>query len=115
MFMSRGLSCHCVLFSVCVYPPYVKMVLAARCMFIVLSSSISQVLSGMCIYVNPYVTADFCPSFRGIAGIVIEISTAAWCPLPHLEAEQGIFMETVALCPLFIERLSSSPGYDEPY
>src|SRR4029434_6158740 len=114
MFVSRGLSCHCVLFSVCVYPPCVKIVLAARCiycMFIVLSSSISQVLSGMCIYVNPYVTADFCPSFRGLAGIVIEISTAAWCPLPHLEAEQVLFLETAAFCPLPTERLSSSPEY----
>ena len=34
MFVSRGLSCHCVLFSVCVYPPCVKMVLAARCIYV---------------------------------------------------------------------------------
>ena len=34
MFVSRGLSCHCVLFSVCVYPPCVKMVLATRCIYV---------------------------------------------------------------------------------
>ena len=72
MFVSRGLSCHCVLFSVCVYPPCVKMVLAARCIYVhcsVLFSS--QVLSGMCIYVDPYVYCWFLSStsFRGLAGI----------------------------------------------
>ena len=41
--------------------------------------------------------------------------TADCCPLLHLEAEQVIFLETVAVCPLFTERLSGSPGYDGPY
>src|SRR4029434_6171444 len=37
--------------------------------------------------------------------------TADYCPLPHLEAEQVICLETVAVCHLIIEMLSSSPGY----
>ena len=37
--------------------------------------------------------------------------TADYCPLPHLDAEQVICLETVAVCPLVIEMLSSSPGY----
>src|SRR4029434_9620283 len=47
--------------------------------------------------------------FRGLAGIFNRDCTAACCPLPHLEAEQVIFLETAAFCPLPIERLSSSP------
>src|SRR4029434_562685 len=39
--------------------------------------------------------------------------TADFCPLPHLEAEQVIFLETAAFCPLPIERPSSSPEYLE--
>ena len=49
--------------------------------------------------------------FRGLACIFNRACTAACCPLPHLEAEQVIFLETVAFCPLPIERLSSSPEY----
>ena len=110
MFVSRGLSCHCVLFSVCVYPPCVQMVL---------------VLSGMCFAVTNgagLVRYVFCCNhfycwcftstpFRGLACIFNRACTAACCLLPHLEAEQVIFLETVAFCPLPIERLSSSPEY----
>ena len=80
--------------------------------FIVLSSSGSLVLSGMCFAVDHFycwfVTST---PFRGLACIFNRACTAACCPLPHLEAEQVIFLETVAFCPLPIERLSSSPEY----
>src|SRR4029434_9550684 len=78
---------YCLVFVSTLRPWCVEMVLAA--MYICSVFCLVQLVLScqVCFAVDPFLTAEY-------------------CPLPHLEAEQVICLETVAVCPLIIEMLT---------
>ena len=83
MFVSRGLSCHCVLFSFCVYPVCKNG--AGHHMYICSLFCLVWLVKSCC---------QVC-AFRST-----HFLTADCCPQPHFEAKQVILIEicTVACC-----------------
>src|SRR4029434_6242030 len=103
MFVSRGLSCHCVLFSF-VSTPVCKNG-AGRHRYICSLFCLVQLVKSwcqVCAFMWTFcLMTDFCPLHHLEAKqvFIIELGTAPYCPLPHVEAEQVIFLKTAAFCP----------------